>query len=133
MNKFTKMIVAITLLLFMGQTYASVLMTCNVLLNSMPASSHHAAEHASHDNNHLDEYLNIYQNNSGASLDKIVFKKECDTNQHECQCAQGHCSSHVLPTTELLISYIQNIRLIQDSELFTTYHASLPFRPPISA
>ena len=132
MTKFIKITVAITLFLFMGQSYATLIMSCDISnshnANSTSVKSDHvnsADAHPGHKANHTAT--------SGVSLKSLPDQSNCDSEQHSCQCTFGACSTLFLLVDSYHLEYSQDNRLSQSHKSLSSFQTSSLYRPPISA
>jgi len=139
MKKFHKLIIGITLVLFTGQSFASVVISCNVPVLSVNGSHLHGddvqpgAPGATTTLSPADHQLMISGIEKEESLLKVSYQSDCESSQHNCKCTSGICSVFFLPVNNGYI-LLANAELLTDDPHFLILHIpSLIFRPPLSA
>ena len=117
----------------MGQSYAALLMSCDISVNPIEKKGDTQIAHAAKGINHQQHSDSNHIRNTTFSIEKISNQPSCDTEQHNCPCSMGACSSVFLPVSDSNLIFVASNRLTQYIGLFTSQYPSLLFRPPISS
>ena len=135
MKKINKLIIVTTLMLFLGQSFASVLMSCDLPVvqssdthtqSTIHGSGHsQAAGHSNHFYN-SDSYRDVIVKN-------LSVNSDCESGQHSCKCDMGTCSIYFLPINGYSIVQDSAVLLSGSSNVLSSFQSSLVYRPPISA
>ena len=130
MKKFTKITVAITLFLFMGQSFAAIVMSCDISKSHNSNSTSVGGDHVISAD--LTGHKASHTITSDALLESLPGQTNCDAEQHSCQCTFGACSALFLPVDGYHLENSQDNRLSQFHNSFSSFQHSSLFRPPIS-
>lgn len=137
MKKINKLVVAITLFLFMGQTFAALKMSCEIPDNMSHNSGSELTVHMEHANSqkiHPDAHHQMtgVSDEGVFALENVPLNSSCDAEQHTCYCSTGTCSTVFLPVTGQ--NTVNNSVPARNCGAcsYYNYQSSSLFRPPIS-
>lgn len=133
LKKVNKSLIAITLLVFMGQSYAALLMSCDISMNPITKEAVSINSHSLKDQIHQHHADSNQNFNKNYILDKISYQQNCDSEQHDCQCSLGTCSTVFLPVNAYTHLQSQVNRVNSPANLNLDFQPFLLYRPPISA
>jgi len=133
MHRINKSVVFITLALFLGQSFAALQSSCE-LLNHTGSNTestyfttddiHRDASIAHRFNQHMDKAFYV--------IDHPDVQPNCDKNNTGCHCSLGGCSIYFLPTTASVLYYKTGYFLQFPADMYSDYPPALISRPPIT-
>ena len=117
LTRYRKIILAVLMMTFIGQAFASVTMSCQTM-SSQPELQEQMMSSA---------HMNHSQNMSMASADSSSL--ECNT---DCDCSLSGCAAAVMPVSQQV--FVANLSLLTNDHvtLAEKQLASSVYRPPIS-
>lgn len=134
MNKINKLLIGITLMFFLGQSFASVILSCDLSsVQSLPSVSQENIHWSFHRQPTVQDNHHYHSNHKDTLVKNISLNTDCESSQHSCKCDLGTCSMYFLPIDGFSIVYNRSVHLDESPAILSTYHSSLLFRPPISA
>lgn len=133
MKNIRKIIIAVTLFLFVGQSFASLKMACEISSGSSHQSNAAQQLESSHPE-HSKMSVNddpLESMSREVSFQQIDAMAGCDTDQTTCACSMGTCSVFYLPVNNYSLDFTKSLDQQIVREDFSSYQPSLPYRPPI--
>jgi len=135
MKKFTKLIVGITLLLFLGQSFASMIMSCDLPIVQSSDTHTQSTIHGSGHSQAVGHSNHFYNSDSyrDVTVKSLSVNSDCESGQHSCKCDMGTCSLYFLPINGYSMDQDSAVLLTESSDVLSSFQSSLVYRPPISA
>ena len=138
MNKISKFVVGVTLFLFLGQSFASLKMSCDLPDNSSTLPETSAQTISSVQTTHSFDHRLAHESRahtpeSSLTLQQVSLDPVCDEDQHSCFCAMGSCATSFLPAGHVLVINPSIADYNPVSDVYSSRPLAILFRPPISA